>query len=344
MINTLKILHIIYLLVLIFAPLTFGNIHYWSLPTVKMLSLFSLGLLLVHQLTRRAPLVYVPGLLPLLLLAFWVALQAVPLPAGLVALISPQTYAVYQGSLGIVPTDGLAIAEPSPRRPRWRNCSDWSPPSLFYVLSVQLLTRKQYLKTTLKVVTAFIVALSIIAIVGRLTGFGPLFWLSGANISGPYESHRICNHLAGLLVMMLPVMVSMFLLKRPAIHYESIRESLSGLVNRRTSNNGRALMGSGRGRVHLGHIFQSFPRDHPQCFFCDRLVCVDTGKNKRASQNWIQNLTWSGPGVHPRRLVRMGADGPAITFARRCAGACRRLAFRNLAGQHENGSRFSGNR
>ena len=68
----INLLHIVYLLLLIFAPLAFGFAQYWSLLTLSLLALLSLGLLLIHQLTRGLPLFRVPGLLPLLMIAAWV--------------------------------------------------------------------------------------------------------------------------------------------------------------------------------------------------------------------------------------------------------------------------------
>ena len=204
----INLLHIVYLLLLIFAPLAFGFAQYWSQLTFSILSLLSLGLLLMHQWTRGLPLVRVPGLLPLLMIAAWVVLQLIPLPAGVVALISPETHSIYNGTRGIV--------QPA----------DWMPLSLypkatitdlfrlvayitFYVLSVQLLVHKRYFKSTVKAATAFLALLALFNLVGRSSGLG--------------------NHMVGLLVMMLPVMASLFLYKQPRNRYQSAWEWLRAL-------------------------------------------------------------------------------------------------------------------
>jgi tetratricopeptide (TPR) repeat protein/O-antigen ligase len=196
----INFLHIVYLLLLIFAPLAFGFAQYWSLLTFSLLALLLMGLLFANQLARGLPLVRVPGLLPLLIIAAWVVLQLIPLPAGLVALISPETHAIYNGTRGIV--------QPL----------DWMPISLypkatisdlfrlvtyiaFYVLSVQLLVHKRYLRTTVNAATAYLTLLALFNLVGRYSGLG--------------------NQMVGLFVMMLPVMASLFLYKQPSNRYQS---------------------------------------------------------------------------------------------------------------------------
>jgi hypothetical protein len=214
-------------------------------------------LLMVDHLRHREPLVSVPGLLPLLLLAAWGLLQLIPLPAGLVALISPMTHAYCQETLGIVqPLAWMPLSLSS--RATLTGLFRLSAYIAFYVLSVQLLADKGYLKRTVVVVVVFIALLSFIAIVGRVNSNGLVLWVYDAKTTGSYGPYINRNHMAGLLVMMLPVIAALFLLHRPPIRYQSLRESLMEFFNvPRLSI--YALSGRGAG-VTLIAVFLSLSR------------------------------------------------------------------------------------
>ena len=81
----------LFLFILAFAPLAFGTVEHWSMMTVQVLTGLSLLLCLVGLKREGEPFLKVPGLLPLCLLVGLMAGQLVPLPPGLVKLISPSS-------------------------------------------------------------------------------------------------------------------------------------------------------------------------------------------------------------------------------------------------------------
>ncbi len=198
-----------YVSVLCCAALAFGAGRDWFLACAFIFCFVSLSILLAHHLMNRLPMVRVPGALPLLMLAAWVAVQLAPLPAGVVAVISPATHAIYRGTVGIVEPLG------------WISLSLYSKVTAaglfrligfiaFYVLSVQLLVHKHYLKTSVNVMTAGIALLAVVT-------FG-------------FPSSRVVEQTTGILVMMLPVIVALGLFVQPMNRYPSAREWIKGFT------------------------------------------------------------------------------------------------------------------
>ncbi|MFC1829820.1 hypothetical protein ACFL0O_09425, partial [Thermodesulfobacteriota bacterium] len=82
---------------LIFAPLAFGSVHVWAYTIVEIIVFFLLALWFTDRLvfSRSGALEWVKTSvnLGLILVLALIILQIVPLPASLVAFISPRTYA-----------------------------------------------------------------------------------------------------------------------------------------------------------------------------------------------------------------------------------------------------------
>ena len=214
---------------LVCSPLALGGSHFGSLSILKVVSLTTLGLLMADRYKRRAPLVHVPGLLPLLLLAAYQLFQLIPLPATIVALISPSNYHFHQQTLGLVEPMAwipLTLNTQDGLSELFRQCAYIA----FYVVSVQLLANRRHLKTTLGTVTVFTVMIAFIAIVGRFSGSGSPFGIDHASaigFSGPLVNP---DPLTGLLVVMLPLTSALFFLNRPPIRYQAFLKSVVEMV------------------------------------------------------------------------------------------------------------------
>jgi O-antigen ligase len=232
-----KIIFGIFLFVLIFSPLAFGTVEPWSFAIMEILSLLALFLLLTGKKHDEDISFYeVPGLVPLALLCTYIFMQLVPLPPGIIKIILPGTYNLYSETVFV---DGPA---------RWMPLSIDVKATLteffrilsyavFYVLTVQLLSRRENLKKVITAVIIFASVLSFLAILQHILSNDKIYWVrriaQGASPFGPYVNR---NHYAGLMEMIFPLVLSLFLFYKPHIVHKSLRDKLTQAFNLNSTN------------------------------------------------------------------------------------------------------------
>ena len=178
-------------------------------------------LIYLYQVRRdKKPVYEVPGLFPLACLLAFLLVQIVPLPPLVVKYLAPASYRMYHGTLGIIAPDhwfpisvnmGATVSE------FFRYASH----TAFYFLTVQFLSHRETVKKTL---------LSLIGFIGIFATLSLFHWLITTRmptpLSGPYVDR---NHYAGLMAMILPLTLAMFLYYRPGGSYEPWKERLISL-------------------------------------------------------------------------------------------------------------------
>lgn len=231
-----KIAFAIFIFVLIFAPLAFGTVEQWSLTVMETFSILAFFLLLLENLKHKDSSLYeIPGVIPLLLLLAYILIQLIPLPSGIIKVISPETYNLYRDT---------SINEPQ----TWITLSINKKATLmeffriaayvaFYILAVQLLTKKDILKKTIAVVVIFASLLSFLGLLQHILSNNKIYWLreltQGGTPFGPYVNR---NHYAGLMEMIFPLVLSLFLFYKPHVTYNSFREKIAEIFNRQKTN------------------------------------------------------------------------------------------------------------
>ncbi len=198
-----KLTYRIFIFLLIFSPLAYGTVSTWSLTIMEALSIGAVILLYISLWVNDRTIYQAPGFLLVILFPAYILVQLIPLPAGVVKLISPSTYSLYNETIGIV--------EPI----QWISLSIYKKATLvelvrytsyagFYLLTVQLLSRRSLLKKTLNYLAIFAAILSVVAILQRFTSPGKIYWFykTTTGFFGPYFNS---NHYAGLMEMIFPV-------------------------------------------------------------------------------------------------------------------------------------------
>ena len=220
----------LFIFTLIFAPLAFGCVEYWSIGTVEVLVPLSLLVLCGVQLQRKERPVQVPGLLPLLLLLLWMGLQLIPLPPGLVQVIAPATHAVYQP---ILQAGHLQSWIPLSVQPRatLQELLRFSTYGLFFILTVQLLSRPGYLKKTITITAWLGIAIAVEAIVQKITSPHAIYWFrTSSQANFPMGPWVYTNHFAGFMAMLFPIILALFLYYRPTYEdQEPLRLKITAL-------------------------------------------------------------------------------------------------------------------
>ncbi len=215
-----KIPFFLFLTVLAFSPLAFGTTEQWSLLAVEVL--ISLAFLTYYlQLETTDPgFLSTPGLVPLLLLVGWMVLQILPLPAGLVKILSPQTYHAYEPVFAIL--NGKSwIPLTVYRKATLLECLRISAYILFYILTIQLLSSGERLKKTVKVCAWLAVGVAVVAILQKFSSPHHIYWFRPAppNSSpiGPWVNR---SQYCGYMEMVAPLVLALFLYYRPVIDKE----------------------------------------------------------------------------------------------------------------------------
>jgi len=216
----------IFIFLLIFSPLAFGTVEPWSLGVMEFLSLLSLALFLYWKRREREPSLYdAPGLVPLSLFLVYVLLQLVPLPPGVLRIVSPGTYALYKETLWAA--DPLAWGSVSiQKKATLSEFFRLASYGAFYILTVQLLAKKELLKKTVGIVAVFSAALAFFGIVQHFLWNNKIYWIRELTMGGgPFGPYVNRNHYAGFIDMVLPLVVCLFIYYRPRYFFNvSLRD------------------------------------------------------------------------------------------------------------------------
>lgn len=301
----------LYLFILMFTPLAFGATELWS-RSILALSIFACAAVFFYTRWKaRRPLLKVPGLLPLIVWLGLIAFQMVPLPAFVVGIISPATHALYQDTLGLTaPVQWMQLTVDL--KATLLQFIMFSAYLLFYVISVQLLSRAEFLKRVVTLVITLGALMALLAIIQRFSAQGKIFWfretIYAGGAFGPYANG---NHYAGLMVMLLPVVFSMMLYNKPRVSYETWREKLSEFFDYRTTNVYLLLLMAG---ILMGtSVFVSLSRGG--------IVCLSLGLMLLGLLMLFESKTHRGRGVMVAAvfgilLVSVGWFGWDPIFAR----------------------------
>src|SRR4030042_2840879 len=232
-----KIIFGIFVFILIFSPLAFGTVEPWSLTIMETFSIFAIFLLFLRNLQHRDIFTYeIPGLVPLIFFLAYLLLQLIPMPSGIIRIISPETYNVYKETILIyepLTWVSLSINKKATSMEFFRITAY----AAFYVLTIQLLTKKDIFKKTITVIIVFASLLSFLGILQHILSNNKIFWFreltQGGTPFGPYVNR---NHYAGLMEMLFPLVLSLFLFYKPHVIYKSFREKMAEIFNRQRTN------------------------------------------------------------------------------------------------------------
>ncbi len=223
----------LFIFALVFAPLAFGTVEEWSLAVMETAALVAFGLYLSGGRAKK-PSYAIPGIVPLLLLLAFVCLQCVPLPSTLVRLISPGAASLYNtaGAGGPAAWHPLSVNVKGTVTEFFRLASYIA----FYALTVQLLSRRELLKRTVSLIAIFASLLSLLAVLQRALSNNRIFWIREVTIGTPFGPYVNPDHFAGLMEMMFPVVLGLFLFYKPAVSYGTLRERIAGIFDQGAAN------------------------------------------------------------------------------------------------------------
>jgi O-antigen ligase/tetratricopeptide (TPR) repeat protein len=222
---------------LIFTPLAFGTVETWSIALMEAATFFALFLFLFDKIRQKETSLYeIPGILPLLCFLVYILLQLIPLPSGIIAIISPETYKLYQTTQSFekpIQWMSLSINQKATMAEFFRiSCY-----GAFYILTVQILTDRKLFKRVITVLVVFASVLSLFGILQHVLSNNKIFWLRELTMGGtPFGPYVNRNHYAGLMEMLFPLVLGLFLYYKPHVSYKSFREKITELFNLQRTN------------------------------------------------------------------------------------------------------------
>jgi len=236
-----KTAYYLFLSALIFSPMAFGTVEIWSYLIMEVIICASA--LLLFSSSREKTFYQCPGILPLILVNAFLLFQVMPLPGYFVKILSPSTYDIYQSAAGLTGNIGWLPISIYPRA-TLMELLRFSTYVLFYIIAIQFFTDRSLLKKTIAVIAWFAALLSFVAIIEFITEnlkypipHGKIFWFKelshGSTPMGPYVNR---NHYAGLMEMIFPLVLSMFLAFRPRLSKLSLKRKITVFFSQKRIN------------------------------------------------------------------------------------------------------------
>lgn len=221
---------------IIFSPLAFGTTEDWSYAIMEVSCAIGLTFFFFHVYKNKDPIYEIPGITPLSIFLVFILFQLIPLPPGMIELLSKQTFDIHQTTRQITGQDfwmPLTVNTKATLSEFFR----YSTYVLFYVWTVQLLSRKGLIQTTVFAVTFFGGLLALSSILQFYLTDDMALWFrhipTNAMVMGPYVNH---NHYAGLMEMIFPIVLGLFLFYRPKIGNTSLIKGIAEIFSQEKAN------------------------------------------------------------------------------------------------------------
>lgn len=220
----------------IFTPLAFGTTEPWSYAIMEITAGLAAVFFFLHILKNNESVYQVPGLIPLLLFLLFILLQIVPLPPMVIKWLSPHAFDIHQTIWSLTDTEyGMTLSiNPKATVLQFFRYSTYV---LYYILTVQLLKDKSMLQTTVLIIAFFGGLLAFSSILQFYLTEDMALWFrhspSNSIVVGPYANH---NHYAGLMEMMFPVVLGLFLFYRPRIGNTSLIKGIAEMFAQEKAN------------------------------------------------------------------------------------------------------------
>lgn len=201
----------------------------WSNLFVCLLPLVALLLLIFERWEESIWLRIPPGFNALIILVILGMIQLLPLPPQLVRFLSPNAWAIYQETVGVLQADTwlpLTLAPKATMEALFRLVGCWA----IYMAAANLLVERN----RLKIFAVFMIALggSFAAVILGLWGGQTVFSLfqdQKTLQSGISVQHTAI--ISTFMVMVCTLSIAQFLAERPTVRFGSLQERLSAFVS-----------------------------------------------------------------------------------------------------------------
>ncbi|WP_028580023.1 O-antigen ligase family protein [Desulfogranum japonicum] len=203
----------------VFAPLAFGSIDIWSNMVIEVVAFSALLVWLIHRYRTEELLERVPGMLPLCLYLGWVAVQLVPLPMGVLSLVSPKAAEIYSQA-AMNTSESLRNFAPITLAPRetLQELLRFSAYAAIYVSVIQCIrTRAQMRKLTASIVVV-VSTVCIIGILQHYSGTTRVWWIREFSVQNFFGTFAYKNHFGAMVCLVTPLILAHYLYYRSRVN------------------------------------------------------------------------------------------------------------------------------
>ncbi len=193
------------------APWLFGAVEAWAQAGIFCAAALLLATLVARTSATGRPLLLPPGWLPAACFLAWVGVQLLPIPAPLVALLSPERFRLEQLAAGLLGAKApgwltLSVDPALTRTYLW----EFLGIALFTLLLWNLITNRRQLHRLLLATIANGATLTLFAIIQRATWAGAIYWVRPIHLGDPFGPYVNRTHMGGLLLLIIPLGLGFF--------------------------------------------------------------------------------------------------------------------------------------
>ncbi len=232
----LKLSKILFFFIFISAPLAFGTTEPWSYAVMELCTGFAVLFYFISVIKNHDELYNVPGFVPLFLFLFYILFQIIPLPPFIVEWLSPDVFQIHQTTNLLTGTNSWMCLSVN-RKATLSEFFRYATYAMFYVLTVQLLRKKKMLQATVFTIVLFGGLLAFSSILQFYLTKDMALWFRYCPVNsivvGPYVNH---NHYAGLMEMIFPIVLGLFLYYRPRIDNTSFIKGIVEILGQEKAN------------------------------------------------------------------------------------------------------------
>ncbi|MBC8439152.1 MAG: O-antigen ligase family protein [Deltaproteobacteria bacterium] len=232
----LKLSKILFFFLFIFTPLAFGTTEPWSYAIMEIVTALALLFFFIFVLKNKNELYQVPGITPLCIFLFYILFQLIPLPPFVIEFLSPDIFKIHQTTHLITGTDSWMRLTVCPKA-TLSEFFRYSTYVMFYILTIQLLSKKEMLQATVFAITIFGGLLAFSSILQFYLTDDMALWFrhvpNNALVTGPYVNH---NHYAGLMEMIFPIIFGLFFFYRPRIGKTTLLKGILEILSQEKAN------------------------------------------------------------------------------------------------------------
>ncbi len=233
----LKLSKFLFFFLLVFCPLAFGTTEPWSYAIMEAGAFAGSALFFIHIVKHDDRLYCIPGITALVIFLFYILFQMIPLPGAVVRFLSPEAFKIYHTNQAITGPASSWMPLTVNLKATLSEFFRYASYVMYYILTVQLLSRKQMLKTSVLVIAVFGGLLAFSSILQFYLTDDMALWFRytprNSIVVGPYVNH---NHYAGLMEMIFPIVLGLFLFYRPRIGSTSILKGIAEIFNQEKAN------------------------------------------------------------------------------------------------------------
>ena len=299
------------------STLAFGSVELWSVSLMQLIVFVGFLVLISGSVSGHVTCFRVPGILPLLILLLYMALQALPLHPTLLKILSPSAFEAYSAAV-FSDSPGQWVSLSLHRRGLLLEFLRFASYIGVYVLTVEVINSGKSLKRSSYAIAGFVSLLAVVSIIASFTSGNEILWLRddpwGGSPFGPYINK---NHYAGFMGMSLPLVIGLFLASRPRARGVNTRSRFISMIGSRRMN-WHVLFGLGGVAIFVS-VLLSLSRSGVAAMFVSLIVFAAIVKQrKKAGKGWVAlvllavavSLGWFGIAPLIERFeIILGADG-----------------------------------